>query len=265
MPQLLNRSAALVAVALSAVIASACLPPPTASTSSVEPTASTSLGAVDAPPVTRPSASPKPHVAAIAAFARHAGSGTWTYRMAFKGRFRAAVNTIPIKGTLQVAGADYAASMTYDFRHDYPEMGRIPVQVRAVRGRGYVKRGSAAWRSVASYAKGQSLVPFRVVHGPGDVRYMGDVRVGGATLHRIGIPGAVVLHPTTVPGLLQKERIRVTDLQVLIDDTGRPRSGTWKMWGTGRVGISQGQLQETVYELELSFARVGRRMSISRP
>jgi hypothetical protein len=260
-PQPLTRSAALAAVALSAVVVAACLPSPNAPTSPAAPSPST--GQVAGSP--RPSATPKPHVAAVAAFARNAAGGSWTYRMAFKGSLRAAADTIPINGTMDVAGADYAASMTYDFRRDYPHVGRIRVQVRAVRGRGYVKRGSTAWRSVAGYAKGQSFVPFRTVKGPDDVRFMGDVKVAGKTLHKIGIPGAVVLHPNTVPGLLQKEKVRVTELEVLIDAAGRPRSGTWKMWGTGRVGVGAGQLQEIVYELKLSFARVGWKVSIRRP
>jgi hypothetical protein len=37
------------------------------------------------------------------------------------------------------------------------------------------------------------------------------------------------------------------------------------MWGTGRVGVGVGQLQEIVYELDLAFAKVGSKLSIKRP
>jgi hypothetical protein len=185
--------------------------------------------------------------------------------MAFKGTLRAAVDTIPVTGTTDVSGPDYATTVTYDFRRDYPHMGRIRVQVRGVRGNGYRKTGSAAWRSAKAYASSQSFVPFRSVRDVKDVRYAGEVEVDGSTLYKVAIPGAILIHPNTVPALLQKEKIRVTELEIVIDAKGRPRSGTWKMWGTGRVGVGAGQLQEIVYELDLAFAKVGSKLSIKRP
>jgi hypothetical protein len=250
------------AVALIALVAAACLPAPNVRTSSSDvPSASGPAVASS----TRPSATPKPRVAAMAAFVASAAGGKWSYRMAFKGTLRAAVDSIPVTGTTDVSGTDYATTVTYDFRRDYPHMGRIRVQVRGVSGNGYRKTGSAAWQSAKAYASSQSFVPFRSVRDVNDVRYAGEVEVDGSTLYKVAIPGAILIHPNTVPALLQKENIRVTELEVVIDAKGRPRSGTWKMWGTGRVGVGVGQLQQIVYELDLAFAKVGSKLSIKRP
>ena len=213
----------------------------------------------------RPSASPKPHLAAIEAFAAQAAGGTWSYRMAFKGTLRASIDSVPVTGTTEVSGADYATTIMYDFRRDYPSMGKIRVEVRAVGGDGYRRTGSAAWRSAKAYATSQSFVPFRVVRDSKDLQYAGEVEVDGATHYKVAIPGAILIHPNTVPALLQKEKVRLTELELTIDGRGRPRSGTWKLWGTGRVGIGVGQLQEIVYDLDLSFAKVGSKLSITRP
>jgi hypothetical protein len=247
---------------LIALVAAACLPAPNARTSSpAVPSASSPAVAGS----TRPSATPKPEVAAMAAFVANAAGGKWSYRMAFKGTLRAAADTVPVTGTTEVSGADYATTITYDFRRDYPTVGRVRVQVRGVRGNGYRKTGSAAWRSAKAYASSQSFVPFRSVRDVQDVQYAGEVEVDGSTLYKVAIPGAILIHPNTVPALLQKEKIRVTELEIVIDATGRPRSGTWTMWGTGRVGVGVGQLQEIVYELDLAFAKVGSKLSIKRP
>ena len=192
-------------------------------------------------------------------------SGKLTYRMAFKGIMRASADTLPIRGSMDVSGADFASSFTYDATGEFVGRGKIRVQVRAVRGNGYIKRDTAAWRSAKAYAKSQSFVPFRSVRRAADVRYLGKAKVGKATLHKIGVPGAVLIHPNTIPGLLQKEKVDLTELEVLIDDAGRPRSGAWRLWGQGRVGPGIGQLQRIMYELDLSFARVGKSVSIKRP
>jgi hypothetical protein len=254
-----------VAVALIALVAAACLPAPNARTTSPDVPSASGPAVATSAPSARSSATPKPQVAAMAAFVANAAGGKWSYRMAFKGTLRAAADTVPVTGTTEVAGADYATTITYDFRRDYPSVGRVRVQVRGVRGHGYRKTGSAAWRSAKAYASSQSFVPFRSVRDVNDVQYAGEVEVDGSTLFKVAIPGAILIHPNTVPALLQKEKIRVTELEVVIDSKGRPRSGTWTMWGTGRVGVGVGQLQEIVYELDLAFAKVGSKLSIKRP
>ena len=51
-------------------------------------------------------------------------------------------------------------------------------------------------------------------------------------------------------------------MELLIDDAGRPVSGTWQLSATARV---QGQLQEIAYDLDLTFSKVGQKMSIAKP
>ena len=212
-----------------------------------------------------PSPTPKASVQAIAAFVERATSGKLTYHIAFKGTVRASADTLPIAGAMDVAGADFATSFTYDFSRDYPDLGKERVQVRGVKGKGYIKRGSRAWQGIKGFTVGQSYVPFKTVATPDDVRYLGPVKAGETTLHKVGITGAVLLHPNTIPYDVQKETVDDTELIVVIDAAGRPRSGTWRLWGKARVGIGAGQLQRVVYELDLTFSKVGAKITIKRP
>jgi hypothetical protein len=166
---------------------------------------------------------------------------------------------------MDVSGADFSSSFTYDFSRDYVGIGKERVQVRGVKGKGYIKRGSKAWQPIKGFAVAQSYVPFKTVAVAEDVRYLGQVKVGSSTFHRIGITGALLLHPNTIPYQIQKEKIDDTELVVVIDDTGRPRSATWKLWGQARIGPSGGQLQRVVYELDLTFSKVGAKITIKRP
>lgn len=195
-----------------------------------------------------------------------ATSGTLTYHIAFKGSVRASVDNLPIVGTMDVAGADFASSWTYDFSRDYPgELGKERVQVRAVKGKGYIKRGSRAWQAIKGYQDGQSYVPFKTVAAADDIRYLGEVKAGDATLHKIAITGAMLLHPNTIPYDIQKETVDDTELTVVIDEMGRPRSGNWKLRGKARVGAGAGQLQRVEYDLDLTFSKVGSKITIKRP
>ena len=74
-----------------------------------------------------------------------------------------------------------------------------------------------------------------------------------------------LIHPNTLPFRFQRETVDESELEVLIDDAGRPRSGTWMMRGTARVGDGGGQLQRVIYELELTFSKDGSEISIRRP
>jgi hypothetical protein len=245
------------------LVVAACLPAPRAATGSGA--ASPSTGATSSTGSALPSPTPKASVQAIAAFVERATSGKLTYRVAFKGTVRASADTLPIAGTMDVAGADFASSFTYDFSRDYPDLGKERVQVRGVKGKGYIKRGSKQWQGIKGFAVGHSYVPFKTVATRDDVRHLADVKAGDATLHKVGITGAVLLHPNTIPYDVQKETVDDTELIVMIDAAGRPRSGTWRLWGKARVGTGSGQLQRVVYELELTFSKVGAKITIKRP
>jgi hypothetical protein len=247
------------AIVIAAVVVAGCLPSPRAAGED----AASSAGSGAASP--RSSATPKAHLAAIAAFAERVTSGKLTYRVTFKGSVRASADNLPIAGTMDVSGADFSSSFTYDFSLDYDDLGKERVQVRGVKGKGYIKRGSKAWQAIKGFGVAHSYVPFKTVDAVEDVQYLGAVREGSATFHKVGITGALLLHPNTIPYRIQKETIDLTELFVLIDDAGRPRSGTWRLWGKARIGPGSGQLQRVVYELDLSFSKVGAKIVVKRP
>jgi hypothetical protein len=166
---------------------------------------------------------------------------------------------------MDVAGADFAASVTYDFGAEYAELGTYKVQVRGVDGKGYIKRGGGAWTAMKGFGLDDSYVPFKAVEGAGDVRFLGTVEVDGETRYRLSVPGSLLLHPSTIPYEIKQERVDQTTLEVLIDETGRPRTGTWTLKGQARVGAGVGQLQRIEYDLELSFAKVGTEISVEKP
>jgi hypothetical protein len=247
----------LLATAILAVsIVGGCLPSPTSSTSSRPPSLAASA---------RPSPTPRAFVKAIEAFADRVTSGKLTYRVGFKGIARSSTHTLPIAGSMDVAGPDFASSFTYDWSAEAAGYGKVRVQVRGVDDKGYIKSGSGDWRSIKNFGVGQSYVLFKNVKSSKDVRYLGAVRAGGKTYHKVGLTGALLMHPNTLPYLFAKEKVDETRLEVVIDDAGRPRSGTWSMRAQARVGIGDGQLQRLAYDLDLTFSKVGSKISIKRP
>jgi hypothetical protein len=247
------------AVALTGALVAGCLPPP--STASNEtPSAPSGSAAASA----RPSATPKPQDVAIAAFAKLVAGGKLTYRVSFKGDVRASVAYAPVAGAIDVSGGDFASSITYDFEPRYG-LGKVRVMVRGVGRKGWIMRGSAAWQPIKSYGPAQSYVPFKTVKAATDVRYVGTVKVGGRTYYKIGVSDAVLIHPNTIPYQVQKEKIEESVLEVLIDEAGRPRSGTWTLNAQARIGSGGGQLQRVVYDLKLTFSKVGAKISVRKP
>jgi hypothetical protein len=61
---------------------------------------------------------------------------------------------------------------------------------------------------------------------------------------------------------LTQETVTSGILELLIDDAGRPVSGSAKIDGTGRVS---GQLQEIVIELNLTFTKIGQKVTVGAP
>jgi hypothetical protein len=252
-----RRLAAPVAASLLLLVVAACgRPAAPAASPTVTPSAT------PAAPTTSPT--PAAYQAAIAAFVERVTSGGLSYRISFTGDARASVDVLPVKGTLDVAGADFATTFTYDFSQEYDDVGKLKVQVRSVDGKGWIKRPEKAWAAIKGYDAADSAVPFKAVTSAADVRYLGS---GGseAGAHRISVPRAVLIHPNTIPFQIKKEQIDQTTLEVVLDDEGTPRSGTWTLRGQARVGPGVGQLQRVVYELALDFSKVGEEISIKRP
>lgn len=231
------------------------------------PGASASVPGTGAPttaPSARPSATPRPGAAAIAAFVERVTSGTFSYRMTLKGSVAAAVDRGQVTGRLDTSGRDYAMSLTFDFTEDYPGSPLLKVGVREVGGTGYLREDGDKWRTVSDYVPADSAVPFASVTSEADVVYRETIDEGGAVRHRVAIASGVVIHPRVVPGRLTGERIRRTTIDLLIDEEGRPVSATWELDATGRVGDA-GQLQQIAITLDLGFSKLDEPVTIERP
>jgi hypothetical protein len=247
------------------MVVAGCLPPPGPTGPSVAAPSVATGSVAPSPSGAAPSPSARPEDAAIAAFARQVATGKLTYHVAFTGEVRAAADRVPIAGAMDVAGNDFASSFTYDFEPGYPGLGKVRVQVRGVDTHGWIKRGSANWAVLKTYGLGQSYVPFKSVAAATDVKYLGPVKIAGRTYYKIEVRDALLIHPNTIPYQIQKEEVRETQLQVVIDDTGTPRSGSWTLLGQARVGAGEGQLQHVEYDLQLTFSNVGGKISVRRP
>jgi hypothetical protein len=255
-----GRAAFFATAVLIVALAGGCLPPPTAVTGE-----SSSPSASAAPPATpRPSATPKPQDLAIAAFVKAVAPGKITYRISFDGEVRLSTDILPVTGAMDVAGANFGTSFTYNFEPEYPGLGKTRIQVRAVGGKGWIKRGSAAWQAIRSYGAAQSYVPFKGVKAAEDVRYVEAVEISGKIFHRVAVKDAVLIHPNTIPYQVYSEKVDESEIEFLIDDAGKPRSGTWTLRAQARVGDSR-QLQRIVYDLKVNFSKIGSKISIKRP
>ena len=116
-----------------------------------------------------------------------------------------------------------------------------------------------------SYGLDDSYVPFKAVTKATDVKYLGETTSGGETRYRLGIPGALLIHPNTIPYDVHKEKVDATTLEIVVDADGVPKSGIWNLRGQARIGGGVGQLQRVVYDLELAFAKVGDKLTVKRP
>lgn len=219
------------------------------------------LGPVAA--TTQPSRKPKAYDLAIAAFVKSVAGEKLSYRITYEGKTAMSADTLPVAGRMDVSGPDFAASWTYDLTKDYG-IGKIRVEVRGVKGKGYIRSDGGSWKAINGFAAADSYVPFKSVATVEDVTYLGPARIDGAEYHKVSIPKAVLIHPTTLPGLVKEEKVDDSKLELVIDDQGQPRRGDWWLKARARVGQS-GQLQRVEYELDLRFSKVGDKLTIKRP
>jgi hypothetical protein len=211
----------------------------------------------------RPSRAPKAYEVAIAAFVKSVTSKKLSYRVTYDGETALSADTLAIAGRMDVSGADFAASWTYDLTKDYG-IGKIRIEVRGVKGNGYIRTAGGAWKAIKNYDASDSYVPFKAVKSVDDVKYLGPATIAGTEYHKVSIPEAVLIHPTTLPGLVKQEKVDASKLELVIDDKGQPRRGSWELKARARVGES-GQLQRVEYELDLQFSKVGAALTIKRP
>ena len=256
-----RHSAVLIAILVAAVTAGACselglggprrtLTPPS-TPAPATPTVAPTIAA---------------HAKAITAFVDRVAAGDLTYRVVFEGSVRGSADYVPVSGALTVAGEDFASAFTYDFSVEYRGLlGEYDVAQRAVDGKGWIKRQGKKWAVMKSYGLDDSSVPFKAVKTTADVKYLGQTEVGGEVRYKVGIPGALLIHPNTIPYDIKKEKIDSTTLELVIDAQGVPRSGTWNLRGQARVGSGVGQLQRLEMDLELKFSKVGADLTVEKP
>jgi hypothetical protein len=213
----------------------------------------------------RMTATPGTEAAAIAAFVDLVMAEDASYRVAFKGGVGLSTAQLPIEGRTDVQGDDFRSTFAYDFSDEYVDLPNpIKLDVRAVDGKGYMRRDSGRWAKIKVNVKDQTSGPFWSVTDTRGIKYLGiDARDSG-TFYRISLPDSVLIHPVTIPFNIRSEKVRTTSLEILIDERGRPVIGTWKAENQARVGNS-GQLQGIDYELRLSFSKIGDDFDISAP
>ena len=170
-------------------------------------------------PAVRPS--PAPQAAAIAAFVTLVTKTDFAYQATFKGLSRHTTARIPVKGTVAVSGGDYRLTAAFTF-----STGAATVEHRYVDGKAWARFDGQSWERLTNFTSAFSMSPFAFVKGVGDVRYVGTEKFGGKTVHRIQID-SVPFHPSLIPATnLTEETVTSGILELLIDDAGRPISGS---------------------------------------
>ncbi len=251
------RHARFVTAVLLAALVSGCgaKQPTQSSVAESSPPALTSTPAASHGPATSPP--PAPQKAAIAAFVKLVTKSNFAYQATFKGLSRHTTARIPVKGALAVTGPDYRLTAAFTFQD-----GTATVEHRYVDGKAWYRFNGGSWGRFTNFTPTFSMSPFAHVKVVGDVRYVGTEKAGGKTVHRIQIDSAP-FHPSLIPATnLSQETVTSGILELLIDDSGRPISGSASVKGTGRVS---GQLQEIVIELNLTFTKLGQKVTVSAP
>jgi hypothetical protein len=251
-----RRPGFVTAVLLAALVIGCGATQPTQSgVAASNPPALTSAPPASHGPATSPS--PAPQEAAIVSFVKLVTKSNFAYQATFRGLSRHTTARIPVKGALAVSGRDYRLTAAFTFQD-----GTSTVEHRYVDGKAWYRFNGQSWGRFTNFTPAFSMSPFAHVKVVGDVRFVGTEKAGGKTVHRIEID-SVPFHPSLIPATnLSQETVTSGILELLIDDAGRPISGSASVKGTGRVS---GQLQEIVIELDLTFTELGQKVTVSAP
>jgi hypothetical protein len=215
---------------------------------------------IDPTPTARPTPAPTagPADAAVAGLIALARNEATTYRVALTGRSRHSADTLPVTGSLEVAGAEYRLVADFTF----PEAGgKASVEVRVVDDEGWLSIDGDGFSSIGEPSVDDAAWLFGQLEETDDVTLLGS-EPDAEGRFEVEFPG-MLLHPAFIPAVnLSQQRVERTKVTLLIDARGRPVSGTWELTGTGRVS---GQLQQIVMELDLVFSALGSDIVIRRP
>ena len=223
--------------------------------------------AVESPATTEeavPATTPVPSsVAVVQRFVDFAVRGHPTYHVDVTGRLLATISAATLKGSVDVSGLDVATATSYAFDHTQ-NLANTTVRTIWAKRAAYLKVGSGAWQRIAAGFGAETVVdPFGGADAPGAVTYVSSAMSNGRTLSTLTVNAGRLFDLTTIPAPnLSEETVRLATWTLLVDDQGRPVSGTYRLDGVGRVGS---QLQELVVELSARFSKVGGAISIRAP
>jgi hypothetical protein len=251
----LSARSAVVALGVCLGLLSACMPTASPTTT---PSASAALASRGPSAIASPQASPSLPApqAAIQAFVDRVSDPGFSYTATLTGRSLHSTDILPIKGRLAVSGADYALVANFTFPD---ERVTSKVEQRYVRRVGWVRFYPGGWQKLKSFGEDDVLSPFAGILTPSDVTLLETLR---NNRYRIRM-SALILHPSLIPAFnVTNEDVDRTKFDVVIDQKGRPLTGSWRLNGTARVSA---QLQEVVMELTVKFASVGKRVTVRAP
>jgi hypothetical protein len=207
-----------------------------------------------------PTPTPKPPTAgelAARAFYDLVQSGKLTYHASLTGNVAGAISGLSVEGAIDVAGDDYNEDVTYAFITP----PKVPVSVRVVGARRWIRIDRGAWVKVSSAMASNS--PFADLRAEDGVQFVRTEHVGGKDLHHISMTGGLIIAPDLIPaGNLTNERVNKTNLELVVDDAGNPLTGSWRLDGEARVSS---QLQGIRIEVDLIFTKVGSKLTIKAP
>lgn len=234
--------------------------PETPVVSSAEPG---STQAVGPSPSGIPESSPSPTsgtavaVAVLDGLRAFAADPKQTYRVTLTGTARGSADTLKVKGTLDVAGADAAFSASFRF----PGGRSTRTDYRRVGDNDWVRFRSKGWAGLSGVKPAAVIDPFAGTHDGTHLQYLGQVKTEAG--HYLVQLTGIYLHPTLIPAVnLTAEKVTRTKLLLVTDANGVPVRATWSLEGQGRVS---GQLQAIVVDLKLTWSRIGRALTIKAP
>lgn len=242
-PRSAPRLATLATVVLAAALAGACSTP-----------AATPLYSIVIDPTPLPAGEQ-----AHQAFVESVLSGELTYHAKFDGFVYGAGSEIAVTGSLDVAGKDYQVATTYT----YPKPPKVSHALRYVGGTTWVRIDGGKWKKDATFRAADTNSPFAFITRERDVKLAKTETVAGESLHRVTFETSrlIALNQIRAANLTDEDYKR-SSFELLVNDDGKPVSGTARIEGVGRVS---NQLQEIVVQLDVVFSKVGADIVIKAP
>ena len=201
-----------------------------------------------------------PGEAARRAFVDSVLAGDLTYHAIFEGTAAGALTILPTSGSLDVAGHDYQLAVAYDWTNS----STARYAIRYVGGTAWVRIGSGPWKKEPRFKPDDTNSPFAFITSSRDVKFAKTETIAGQRLHRLTFEkGQLVAVHQLPPVNLTNEEYKRTRSEIVVDDEGRPVSGTTRIEGVGHVdGYSK---QEISIVLDITFSKVGAEIVIKAP